>query len=456
MKGKTLFKSPLHRSHLSDASSTSSASVATHRLYQVWRGKNIFLCGGRLIFGPDASSIVLTVALIMTPLALFVAFVSFRLAELIGKPLGPAVPATAIAVGAFDVVVLVLTSGRDPGIIPRNARPPDPEDRPGTDSSASPAAAGAGGGGGALWSLPPTRDVYVNGMVVKVKYCHTCMLYRPPRCSHCSVCNNCVERFDHHCPWVGQCIGKRNYRFFFMFISSTTFLCLYVFGVCWVNLFLITRQYDCSFGRAVAESPVSGFLIVYTFVTAWFVGGLTAFHSYLVCTNQTTYENFRYRYEGKANPFNRGAAANLAEIFLSPIPPSRNDFQAKVSLADPDAAALYYSLGPLSSESRASFYTRGSLSFDMAKASFDLDYSAKRTSVASSDFGDIYGQQAHGALDRCATQQQQPRHSIFGAVPGRDGRKVDDETDAVTAELGTTMQYGAAAGRPHGREFEVV
>lgn len=70
-----------------------------------------FLCGGRLIFGPDASSIVLTVALIMTPLALFVAFVSFRLADLIGKPLGAAVPATAMAVGAF-----VSPSSIDPHI----------------------------------------------------------------------------------------------------------------------------------------------------------------------------------------------------------------------------------------------------------------------------------------------------------------------------------------------------
>uniref|UniRef100_A0A453HPR0 S-acyltransferase n=1 Tax=Aegilops tauschii subsp. strangulata TaxID=200361 RepID=A0A453HPR0_AEGTS len=202
MKGRTLFKSPLPSNHVSDASSSAGAG-ATHRLYQVWRGRNKFLCGGRCIFGPDANSIYLSVSLIMTPLALFVAFVSFRLAELMGKPLGPFIPRTAMAVGAFDLIVLVLTSGRDPGIVPRNTKPPDPEDLQ-LDGMASPMAGAPSSG-----TLPPTRDVYVNGMVVKVKYCHTCMLYRPPRCSHCSVCNNCVERFDHHCPWVGQCIACR-------------------------------------------------------------------------------------------------------------------------------------------------------------------------------------------------------------------------------------------------------
>uniref|UniRef100_J3N8T6 S-acyltransferase n=2 Tax=Oryza brachyantha TaxID=4533 RepID=J3N8T6_ORYBR len=247
-----------------------------------------------------------------------------------------------------------------------------------------------------------------------------------------------------------------------MFISSTTFLCLYVFGFCWVNLVLIGRKNGSGLGRAVVESPVSGLLIAYTFVTAWFVGGLTAFHSYLVCTNQTTYENFRYRYERKANPHNRGVAANVAEIFLSPIPASKNDFRARVAVEHYYAAAAgpgaqsgqyyySYSIGPLSSESKASFNTRGSLSFDMAKASFDLrgggGYSAKRTSVdvssSSSDFGDIYG----------GAGEQQPRHSIFGDGGGRTSTSISRKADDVPAEFG---HYGAAAGRPRGREFDPV
>ncbi|XP_044374457.1 probable protein S-acyltransferase 6 [Triticum aestivum] len=440
MKGRTLFKSPLPSNHVSDASSSAGAG-ATHRLYQVWRGRNKFLCGGRCIFGPDANSIYLSVSLIMTPLALFVAFVSFRLAELMGKPLGPFIPRTAMAVGAFDLIVLVLTSGRDPGIVPRNTKPPDPEDLQ-LDGMASPMAGAPSSG-----TLPPTRDVYVNGMVVKVKYCHTCMLYRPPRCSHCSVCNNCVERFDHHCPWVGQCIGKRNYRFFFMFISSTTFLCLYVFVFCWVNLILITRKYGCSLGGAIVESPVSGFLIFYTFITSWFVGGLTAFHTYLASTNQTTYENFRYRYEGKSNPYDRGAARNLVEIFLSPIPASKNDFRQMV-VVDPDtllygppSMAYSYSFGMLSS-SKKSFNTQASLSFDMGKPSFDLGagYSVKRTSIGSSNFGDIYNPTADG-VDGAA--HQQPRHNIFGGGRFQGSKKVAEDSESVVTDV-TTARYSVA------------
>ncbi|XP_066351535.1 probable protein S-acyltransferase 7 [Miscanthus floridulus] len=119
-------------------------------------------------------------------------------------------------------------------------------------------------------------------------------------------------------------------RFFYMFVFSTTLLCLYVFEFCWVLIVKIRNEEQITIWKAMAKTPASIALIIYTFIAVWFVGGLSVFHLYLMSTNQTTYENFRYRYDQRANPYNRGVIENIKEIFFTTIPPSKNNFCGRV------------------------------------------------------------------------------------------------------------------------------
>ncbi|XP_024394248.1 protein S-acyltransferase 8 [Physcomitrium patens] len=305
------------------------------RVYQVWKGSNRFFLCGRLVFGPDVRSLGVTVFLIVAPAVCFCVFVGRHLLHHFDNNGGIAIVAVTVINTAYVLVLLLLTSGRDPGIIPRNTHPPEPEED--FDPSTSPA---DWGGQTPRLRLPRTKDVTVNGVVVKTKYCDTCMLYRPPRCSHCSICNNCVLRFDHHCPWVGQCIGQRNYRFFFMFVSSTSLLCVYVFAMCALYIKILMDEGGRTVLKALSKSPASIVLMAYTFICVWFVGGLTVFHLYLIGTNQTTYENFRYRYESKENPYNRGCLLNFNEIFCFKIPPSKNRFRSRVQEVTPGSMGI--------------------------------------------------------------------------------------------------------------------
>uniref|UniRef100_A0A8C0GFP9 Palmitoyltransferase n=1 Tax=Chelonoidis abingdonii TaxID=106734 RepID=A0A8C0GFP9_CHEAB len=90
-------------------------------------------------------------------------------------------------------------------------------------------------------------------------WCQKCQCYCPPRTFHCPCCNICVEEFDHHCKWLNNCIGCRNFRFFFLFVA---FLCSYnmvVLASCITYLALNSHQaYGtekiCSTGPAFLSS----------------------------------------------------------------------------------------------------------------------------------------------------------------------------------------------------------
>ena len=58
-------------------------------------------------------------------------------------------------------------------------------------------------------------------------WCSTDDIPKPARSKHCSLCNACVEKYDHHCVWINACVGLHNYKWFIMFLLSHTLICIY-------------------------------------------------------------------------------------------------------------------------------------------------------------------------------------------------------------------------------------
>lgn len=65
-----------------------------------------------------------------------------------------------------------------------------------------------------------------NGESIDLRYCDKCNIYQPIRTRHCHDCGRCTRCFDHHCPWIGNCVGENNRRYFLPFLYFQCLLLL--------------------------------------------------------------------------------------------------------------------------------------------------------------------------------------------------------------------------------------
>ncbi|KAG5635470.1 hypothetical protein H0H81_011111 [Sphagnurus paluster] len=230
-----------------------------------------------------------------------------------------------VIVGAY-LAALVLstmltTATTDPGILPRGLDPDPPY------PTTSPSDGGM--------RAPMPRDLRVRQDVVRVKYCPTCKTYRPPRSSHCKMCDNCVDGCDHHCQWVNNCIGRRNYTTFFSLLCATATTLLLVIITSALHLWLLTTVptesgQHLNLRHALSDRKGIGSAIVFCISIAviWPVGALLAYHMRLLVLNVTTIEQIRNQAHktisipGTAqppNPFSHGTRRrNFVSVLCRP------------------------------------------------------------------------------------------------------------------------------------------
>mmetsp|Transcript_2874 Transcript_2874/g.6633 ORF Transcript_2874/g.6633 Transcript_2874/m.6633 type:complete len:309 (-) Transcript_2874:123-1049(-) len=174
------------------------------------------------------------------------------------------------------------------------------------------------------------RDAPMPAQTKDVRFCRKCDGYKPPRAQHCKQCGRCVQRMDHHCPWVQNCVGEANTKFFILFLFyGTVTSTFYAVSVVWFLWDFMSRKSHLKF-RDIAGymGLLLGTLIIIICLTLM-LGSLFGWNVYLMMRNQTSLENYDIevapsRSRGKAKKgkhrYDMGTYKNLQSVLgMSPL-----------------------------------------------------------------------------------------------------------------------------------------
>lgn len=119
--------------------------------------------------------------------------------------------------------------------------------------------------------------------------CSKCDAYRPPRAHHCRICNRCVLQLDHHCPWLNNCIGYRNYRYFILAVTYLAIGSLYAVLYTFPKFYMVIMNERLVGPKGSTEKAVI-YCFILNLVTTTCIWILWATQFRLLCRGMTTIE----------------------------------------------------------------------------------------------------------------------------------------------------------------------
>lgn len=181
------------------------------------------------------------------------------------------------------------------------------------------------------WVMVKLATSDMAAMDVPVKYCKTCNLWRPPRCYHCRTCDNCIETLDHHCVWLNNCVGRRNYRYFFAFVSSATICSIFLLGASLTHVLLYQDREGITFRQSIDKWRVPFAMVIYGALALPYPAALWGYHLFLVGRGETTREylnSHKFKKADRHRPFTQGNfLKNWVSVLGRPRPPSYVQFK---------------------------------------------------------------------------------------------------------------------------------
>ena len=152
-----------------------------------------------------------------------------------------------------------------------------------------------------------------------------CNLFKPDRCHHCSQCEKCILNMDHHCPWVNNCFGFNNRKYFtlliiYVFISTffywTTLAYDIYLNTLWISDLATTYKWGEYFPIMQLLAKLGqGILWLGVMVLSILISNFCKFHFKLMFENKTTIENLEKKKKPYFSEWDLGPTKNFYQIF---------------------------------------------------------------------------------------------------------------------------------------------